>query len=152
VPSDPDAFHGERRRSRERALELGYEAESKALTLVELIAELPVAPEEYGLRLAAGLGARLDEVDGLVASHSSGWAVERMPAVDRWILRIGTYELLAEPEVPFAVVIDEAVELAKEYSTEDSGRFVNGVLAAVAASVRPEETTTTGTSSAQRPS
>ena len=59
-----------------------------------------------------------------------------MPAVDRWILRIGTYELLAEPDVPVAVVIDEAVELAKQYSTEDSGRFVNGVLAAIADSVR----------------
>ena len=129
---------GERRRSRERAFELGYEAEAKGISLPELLAELPVAPEEYGLQLIEGLAERLGEVDPLVDEHSSGWALDRMPAVDRWILRIGTYELLAEGDVPFAVVIDEAVELAKEYSTEDSGRFVNGVLAAIAAAVRPE--------------
>ncbi len=129
---------GERRRSRERALELGYEAEAKGLSIGEVVAALPVAPESYGLRLAVGLDDRLGEVDSLVAAHASGWALDRMPAVDRWILRIGCYELLAEPEVPFAVVIDEAVELAKEYSTEDSGRYVNGVLAAIAAVLRPE--------------
>jgi N utilization substance protein B len=132
----PDPGHtGERRRSRERALELGYESEAKSLTLAQLVAELPVAPEEYGQQLVIGLGERLDEVDALIAKFSSGWAIDRMPAVDRWILRISTYELLAT-DVPFAVVIDEAVELAKEYSTEDSGRFVNGVLAAVADEVR----------------
>ncbi|MGH9170338.1 MAG: transcription antitermination factor NusB [Acidimicrobiales bacterium] len=130
---------GERRRSRERALELGYEAEAKQISLVDLVAELPVAPEEYGERLAVGLGKRIGEIDALVSAHSSGWALDRMPAVDRCILRIATYELLAEPDVPFAVVIDEAVELAKEYSTEDSGRFVNGVLAAIAACARPAE-------------
>jgi transcription antitermination protein NusB len=130
---------GERRRSRERALELGYEAEAKDISIADLVADLPVAPEEYGAKLIMGIGERLLEVDALVASHSSGWAIDRMPAVDRWILRIATYELVAEPEVPFAVVIDEAVDLAKEYSTEDSGRFVNGVLAAIASAVRPEE-------------
>ncbi len=60
-----------------------------------------------------------------------------MPAVDRALLRAATYELLGEPDVPTAVVIDEAIELAKEYSTEDSGRFLNGVLASIAAEVRP---------------
>ncbi len=122
---------GERRRSRERALELGYEAEAKGISIDEVLAALPVAPEEYGLRLASGLGSRLGEVDALISSHAAGWSLDRMPTVDRWILRIACYELVAERDVPFAVVIDEAVELAKEYSTEDSGRYVNGVLSAI---------------------
>lgn len=109
------------------------------MSLADLLAELPVAPEEYGLRLVVGLSSRLGDVDALVARFAAGWTLDRMPTVDRWILRIATYELLAEPDVPFAVVLDEAVELAKEYSTEDSGRFVNGVLAAVAAEVRGGE-------------
>ncbi|HXY42697.1 MAG TPA: transcription antitermination factor NusB [Acidimicrobiales bacterium] len=130
---------GERRRSRERALELSYEAEQKGLLPAELLAELPVPPSDYALQLVTGLTERLDDVDELVSGHSSGWAIERMPAVDRCILRIATYELISELAVPVAVVIDEAVELAKEYSTEDSPRFINGVLAAIADTVRGEE-------------
>jgi N utilization substance protein B len=131
---------GERRRARERALELTYEAEQKEISPVELLAELPLAPTDYALQLITGLTARLDDVDELVSGHSSGWALDRMPAVDRSILRIATYELISELDVPVAVVIDEAVELAKEYSTEDSPRFVNGVLAAIADTVRPNDT------------
>jgi len=115
---------------------LGYEAEAKGILPSELVEELAVPPAEYALRIVLGLSDLLPEVDRLISEHSSGWALDRMPAVDRWILRIGTYELLSEPDVPVAVVIDEAVELAKQYSTEDSGRFVNGVLAAIADSVR----------------
>ena len=96
-----------------------------------------MAPADFTVQLVVGLTEYLGEVDRLVSDHSSGWAIDRMPAVDRCILRIGTYELLAGLDVPVAVVIDEAVELAKEYSTEDSGRFVNGVLAAIADAVRP---------------
>ncbi|MDG6938571.1 MAG: transcription antitermination protein NusB, partial [Nitrososphaerota archaeon] len=69
-----------------------------------------------------------------------GWALERMPAVDRSLLRLATFELLGRPDTPTGVVISEAVELAKEYSTEESGRFVNGVLAALAAVTRPPGT------------
>jgi transcription antitermination protein NusB len=127
---------GDRRRSRERALELAYEAESKGVLPADLLAELAVAPAEFTVQLVEGLTEHLIEVDQLVSEHSSGWAIDRMPAVDRCILRIATYELLAELDVPVAVVIDEAVELAKEFSTEDSGRFVNGVLAAIADTVR----------------
>lgn len=96
-----------------------------------------MAPTDFAVKLVEGVTEYLDEVDRLVSENSSGWAIDRMPVVDRCILRIGTYELLAELDVPVAVVIDEAVELAKEYSTEDSGRFVNGVLAAIADIVRP---------------
>ena len=80
-----------------------------------------------------------------------GLGLERMPAVDRCILRIATYELISELDVPVAVVIDEAVELAKEYSTEDSPRFVNGVLAAIADTVRPEASPPSGIARRRRP-
>ena len=72
----------------------------------------------------------------LLGRHATGWSVERMPAVDRCVLEMATFELLDEADVPVAVVLDEAVELAKTYSTEDSGRYVNGVLSAVASEVR----------------
>lgn len=128
---------GERRRSRERALELLYEAECKQLPFDELLAELPLAPEPYASRIVRGVEHDLGRIDDLLEAHASGWPLERMPAVDRSLLRIACYELLDEPEVPTAVVIDEAVDLAKSYSTEDSGRYLNGVLSAVAAEVRP---------------
>jgi len=74
----------------------------------------------------------------LISSHAIGWAMDRMPVVDRALLRMGTFELLAHGDVPTAVVISEAVDLATQYSTDESGRFVNGVLAAIAAEVRGE--------------
>lgn len=128
---------GERRRARERALELLYEAESKAISPTELLADLPVEPEPYAVELVAGVAGRSSEIDDVIGRHASGWTVERMPAVDRCVLKVATYELLCEPGVPVAVVIDEAIELVKAYSTEDSGGYVNGVLSAVAAEVRP---------------
>lgn len=134
----PEAYErsGERRRSRERALEILYEAECKDATFDDVLAELAVVPEPYASELIKGVASRLDDIDDLLEAYSTGWHLERMPAVDRCLLRIATYELLAQPDVPVAVVIDEAVELAKGYSTEDSGRFLNGVLSAVAARAR----------------
>jgi N utilization substance protein B len=128
---------GARRRARERALELLYEAESKAIAPADLLSELPVAPEDYAEVLVTGVERRTGDIDDLLARHATGWAVDRMPAVDRCVLRIAAYELLEEPDVPVAVIIDEAIELVKAYSTEDSGRFVNGVLAGIAAEIRP---------------
>lgn len=128
---------GPRRAARERALLLLYEAEAKKRPLGALLAELPVRPDPYTEELVLGLEAARDRVDELVGRHAVGWAVGRMPAVDRSLLRLATFELLAEQEVPVGAVISEAVELAHRYSTEESGRFVNGVLAAVAGEVRP---------------
>ncbi len=135
--STSPAPSGERRRSRERALEILYEAELKEMAFDELLEQLPVAPEPYARRLVAGVERRLGRIDDLLDAHATGWPLERMPAIDRCLLRIACYELLEEQEVPTAVVIDEAVSLAKEYSTEDSGRYLNGVLSAVADAVRP---------------
>lgn len=128
-----------RRAARERALGLAYECEQRGMEASELLADLPVPPDEYARRLVLGVEARHDEIDALLRKYSEHWALERMPVIDRALLRIGTYELGWIPETPTAVVITEAVELAKEYSTKDSGRFVNGLLARIAEDVRAEE-------------
>ncbi len=125
-----------RRLARERAVALLYEAEAKALTPAEVVAALPVAPDPYAGELVEGVGERIAEIDDLLRRHATDWPLERMAAIDRAVLRMAAYELLAQPDLPIAVVIDEAVELAKTYSTENSGRFVNGVLSAIAAEVR----------------
>jgi N utilization substance protein B len=129
-----------RREARERALELLYEAEAKELPPGELIAGLPVEPDAYALTVVRGVGNELERLDEIIGSTARGWRVERMPAVDRALLRMAVWELVQRPEIPVAVVINEAVELAKEYSTDESGRFVNGVLSRVARDVRADET------------
>jgi N utilization substance protein B len=129
-----------RRQARERALELLYEAESKSIAPTVLVAGLPVEPDPYARELAEGVDADGAEVDGIIGSTARDWRLERMPAVDRALLRMAVWELLRRPDIPVAVVINEAVELAKEYSTEDSGRFVNGVLSRVATELGRAET------------
>jgi N utilization substance protein B len=126
-----------RREARERALSLLYEAESKQVEPSAVLAELPVAPDPYVIDVVRGVEAQRSLIDELVASHAIGWTVDRMPVVDRALLRMATFELLSRPDVPTGVVISEAVELATQYSTEESGRFVNGMLATIATIVRP---------------
>jgi N utilization substance protein B len=125
-----------RRAARERALALCYELETKGETADDVLAELPVPPDEYTVTLVRGVDEHRDELDGLLGTVSERWAVERMPAVDRALLRIGSYELGWVPDTPVGVVIDEAVELAQQYSTADSGRFVHALLARIADQVR----------------
>jgi transcription antitermination protein NusB len=129
---------GLRRRARERALALLYEAEVRSVAPGEVLAALQLAPDEYVTELVRGVESRAERIDSLISDHSKGWALDRMPAIDRNILRMSTFELLGAPAVPVAVVIDEAVELARDYSTDESSRFVNGVLAAIAPETRPE--------------
>ncbi len=126
-----------RREARERALGLAYECEQRSEPAAELIAELPVPPEEYATRLVLGVDEHREQIDALIRKYSEHWALERMPVIDRTLLRIGTYELAWVPDVPTAAVITEAVELAHQYSTKDSGRFVNGLLSRIADEVRP---------------
>jgi N utilization substance protein B len=128
-----------RRAARERALGLAYECEQRGLSGVELLEELPVPPEVYADALLRGSDEHREEIDALIRKYSEHWALERMPAIDRALLRLGTYELVWLPEVPTAVVITEAVELAKQYSTKDSGRFVNGLLSRIAEEARGED-------------
>jgi N utilization substance protein B len=132
-----DGPAGSRRQARERALALLYEADAKDMTPAAVIEELPVAPDAFVVALVNGVSARTAEIDALLAEHAIGWTVNRMPVVDRTLLRLATFELLGRPDVPTGAVISEAIDLAKQYSTEESGRFVNGVLSAVAAVTRP---------------
>ena len=120
-----------RRAARERALELLYEADTKDTTAAAIVDALPVAPDAYAVELATGVDVHREEIDMLIVDHLTGWTLERMPAVDRSLLRMASYELL-HCDVPVGVVISEAVELASEFSTDDSSRFVNGVLSAIA--------------------
>jgi len=116
-----------------------YEAEMKKSSLPDVMAALSVTPDSYTVALVTGVGVDGEQIDGLVSSAAVGWELDRMPVVDRTILRLATWELLSRPDVPVAVVLDEAVELAKQYSTEQSGGFVNGVLSTIATQVRPTE-------------
>jgi transcription antitermination protein NusB len=131
------AVVGSRREARERALGLGYELEVRALSVEDLLEQQPAPPDAYAVRLVRGVEANHVAIDALLSKFSQHWALERMPAVDRAALRQATYELGWEPEMPTAVVISEAVELAKQYSTKDSGRFVNGLLSRIAEELRP---------------
>ena len=127
---------GSRREGRERALSLLYEAEAKNLTPTELLAELPLVPSPFVADLVEGVNRDHEVIDELIDRYAIDWSVERMPVVDRNVLRVAVYELLRHPDVPLAAVISEAVELAKRYSTDESGRFVNGVLSRVAQELR----------------
>ena len=135
-PGPADHPEGSRRQARERALSLLYEAEAKSCTPKEVLGELPVAPAQFAADLVTGVGEHHDEVDGLLRKFARDWPLERMPVVDRTLLRIAVYELLYRPDVPTGAVISEAVELAQEYSTDESGRFVNGMLGRIAEEVR----------------
>ncbi len=126
-----------RHQARERALSLLYEAELKGEDPAAVVAGLPVPPDPFAASLVESVGARQPRADELIAGASVGWPLDRMAVVDRLVLRLAVAELLDPDGPPVPVVIDEAVELAKTYSTEDSGGFVNGILSTVAAEVRP---------------
>jgi N utilization substance protein B len=132
---------GSRREARETALGLLYEADVRGEDPAEALARQVAEPVPYARDLVAGVSSHLDEIDDRLRGASRGWTLERMAVLDRAVLRLATYELAYCPEVPTGVVVDEAVELAKQYSTEDSGRFVNGVLGALARDLRPPSPT-----------
>jgi N utilization substance protein B len=122
-----------RRQARRRAVEMLYEASQRDADAVTLLADRVGATEvdpigDYTINLVEGVTARRAAIDELLAEHAQGWTLERMPKVDLAVLRVGIYELLWAEDVPDPVAIDEAVGLAKELSTDDSPRFVNGVL------------------------
>jgi transcription antitermination protein NusB len=127
----------ERSDARERALYLLYEAHSKGIAPTATIDIQVLEPDELTQELVRGVDHNLPRLDELIAAKAKGWTLTRMPVLDLSVMRLAVFELLERPHVPTAVVLNEAVELAKRYSTDDSGRFVNGVLAAIAAEVRP---------------
>jgi N utilization substance protein B len=121
----------ERSDARERALILLYEAETKGIAPSEVLAAQVATPDDLTVMLVRGVEQHMAQLDAAIAAHAKGWTLARMPAIDRNVLRVAAFELLGRHDVPVAVVLDEAVELAKRFSTDDSGRFVNGVLAAL---------------------
>ncbi|MFS0867408.1 transcription antitermination factor NusB [Microbacterium sp. 179-B 1A2 NHS] len=130
-----------RSKARKRALDILYQADIRGDELsVTLASEAKRAASEpareaswlYAREIVDGVIDARDEIDEQIVTHARDWKLERMPAVDRAILRIGVWEILHNDDVPTAVAIDEAVELAKEFSTDDSGSFVHGVLARIA--------------------
>jgi N utilization substance protein B len=117
-----------RRLERERVLELLYEAELKNLSVAELLADLPTEPEPFVRKMVEGVTAAAPELDVQISDRAINWDLGRIAVLDRLILRMGIWELQNMPETPKAVAISEAVELAKGFSTEASGKFVNGIL------------------------
>ncbi|MFP3906693.1 MAG: transcription antitermination factor NusB [Acidimicrobiales bacterium] len=127
-----------RREARERALGLLYEAEARGVDPAAVLEALPVPPDPYAIDLVVGVGDDQETIDELIRRFAKDWKLERMPAIDRAVLRMAIHELMSCHEVPTGVAISEAVELATQYSTDESGRFVNGMLSGIAAEVRPD--------------
>jgi transcription antitermination protein NusB len=125
--------------ARERALLLLYEADTKRVAPSEVLDAQVVEPDPLAASLVRGVEAHRERLDEAIASRARGWTLARMPLIDLTVMRIASYELLARPDVPVAVVLDEAIELAKRFSTDDSGRFVNGVLSALVPDLRGSE-------------
>jgi N utilization substance protein B len=128
---------GARTKARKRAVDVLYAAELRGEDPVSLLADRPAEPNtppvnDYTVTLVEGVAAHRDRIDELLTEHAEGWTLNRMPAVDLAVLRLGLYELLWMSDVPDPVAIDEAVSLAKTLSTDDSPRFVNGVLGRIA--------------------
>ncbi len=132
-----------RTKARKRALDILFQADVRGEELaIMLAAEAKRAASEpareaswlYARDIVDGVIDNRDAIDEQITTFSKDWSLQRMPAVDRALLRIGAWEILFNDEVPTAVAIDEAVELAKEFSTDDSGSFVHGVLARIARS------------------
>lgn len=129
-----------RHQARKRAVDLLFEAEARSITPAEAAESRNALAENdtdisplnaYTVTVARGVTEHFAHVDDLIASHLHGWTLDRLPAVDRAILRVAVWELLHADDVPEAVAVDEAVELAKQLSTDDSPGFVNGVLGQV---------------------
>ncbi|WP_051580159.1 transcription antitermination factor NusB [Pseudonocardia acaciae] len=126
-----------RTKARKRALDILFESEARGADPLEVLAERRATEDappvsDYAALLVEGVTGQRERIDQLLAEHSEGWSVARMPAVDRALLRIALYELLWVDEIDDPVAITEAVELARTLSTDDSPRFVNGVLGRIA--------------------
>ena len=128
-----------RRKARKRALDVLYEADLRDLpphevleTYLQRIEKPRPDHLDYAIGLVEGVAKNLDRIDELIASYAEGWTLERMPVVDRNLARIAVFELLYVPEIDDPVAITEAVELARQMSTDDSPRFLNGILGRIA--------------------
>jgi N utilization substance protein B len=132
-----------RSKARKRAVDVLYEADVRSgdplAVLRERLADATPPVPEHTVRLVEGVAEHAARIDTLIDAHATGWSIDRLPDVDRAILRMAVFELLWADDVPDAVVIDEAVELAKALSTDDSPAYVNGVLGAILAAEVPTQ-------------
>jgi N utilization substance protein B len=128
-----------RRKARKRALDVLYEADLRSVPIPDVLTAVVARTEpprppylDYTVTLVEGVTAHLDRIDELIGSYAEGWTLERMPPVDRNLARIAVFELLYADDIDTPVAISEAVELARQLSTDDSPRFLNGVLGRIA--------------------
>lgn len=136
--------HKERTLARKHALQLMYQGEILEKAPRELIENAQLVPEtqgldEYALMLLDGTKEKLEAIDELIDSASDNWTLDRMPVVDRSLLRLTTYEMRYVDDVPVSVSINEAVNLAKEFGGDDSPRFINGILGRIATQLESEQ-------------
>ena len=124
-----------RSKARKRAVDLIYEADLRGSDAVSMLAERIAMADppisDYTIELIEGVAEHRHDIDQMLTDYSEGWTLDRMPGVDRAVLRIGLFELLFSPDIPDAVAIDEAVELAKALSTEGEPKFVKGIFGGV---------------------
>jgi N utilization substance protein B len=129
-----------RSKARKQALDLLYETDIRGTNLVETLAARDIPAEgpdarpirEYTKELVNGVSDNRRKIDELITTYAQGWDMDRLPAVDRNILRLGIYEILWSTDVPMSVAIDEALVLAKELSSDDSSKYIHGVLGRIA--------------------
>ncbi len=136
--------HAERTLARKNALQIMYQGDILDKTPRELIDNAQLVPEtqgldDYALMLLDGCKENLEAIDELIVSASENWALDRMPMVDRALLRLSTYEMRYVEDVPVSVSINEAVNLAKEFGGDDSPRFINGILGRIATQLESEQ-------------
>ena len=127
---------GGRTESRERAVHLLYESTIKGIEPAAVLESQVLPPDRYTTDLLTGVETNLAELDGYIERFAKGWTIKRMPIIDVVVLRVALFELIHRSDVPRGVVLSEAVELASQYGTDDSSRFVNGLLAAAAKEIR----------------
>ncbi len=136
--------HAERMLARKNALQIMYQGDILDKAPRELIDNAQLVPEtqgldDYALMLLDGCKENLEAIDEIIVSASENWALDRMPMVDRALLRLSTYEMRYVEDVPVSVSINEAVNLAKEFGGDDSPRFVNGILGRIATQLESEQ-------------
>jgi N utilization substance protein B len=134
--SSRSAGNDARSDARERALHLLYEAHAKSESGSSIVESQVLAVDDLVLEIVQGVDVITAFADEIITENAIGWTLARMPVIDLIVLRIAIFELKSRPDVPTAVILNEAVELAKTFSTDESGRFVNGILSTIAKRVR----------------
>ena len=134
--SSRSAGNDARSDARERALHRLYEAHAKSESGSSIVESQVLAVDDLVLEIVQGVDGVTAFADEIITENAIGWTLARMPVIDLIVLRIAIFELKSRPDVPTAVILNEAVELAKTFSTDESGRFVNGILSTIAKKVR----------------